>query len=217
MAKNSSLATYKARGSAGPLTFANWKGIGYFKQKATQVANPNTDGQINARARLALMVALFADFGNAVQVGFKEMAVKMSAYNAFVKYNINSALTYVSLGVYTTNWSTILFSKGTLGDTAILTSAASAGTNNVTLTYNSANEFFAQSATDLAKVVCINQTNEVISVVLNDGATRADGTIVFAPEGGITLADSLDVYLFFVKADNSKVSTSVHVNIVAGA
>ena len=217
MAKNDSLATYKARGSAGPLTFANWKGIGYFKQKATTVSNPNTDGQVNARARLALMVALFADFGNAVQTGFKEMAVKMSAYNAFVKYNINSALTYVSLGVYTTNWSTILFSKGTLGDTPILTGAGSAGTNNITLTYDTANAFYAQSSTDLAKVVCVNQTNEVISIVLNDGATRADGTIVFAPEGGINLADSFDVYLFFVKADNSKVSNSVHMNIVAGA
>lgn len=217
MAKNDSLATYKARGSAGPITYANWKGIGYFKQKAFTVANPKTDGQINARARLALMVALFADVGAAVQVGFKEMAVKMSQYNAFVKYNINTALTYVSLGVYTVDWSLIQFAKGTLGNTAISSAAASAATNNATIVYSNVVTSFNQSLDDLAMVCYNNITTGVGGFNSTSGAERQDGTVTIAIEGGVTAGDDIHLWLFFKQTTGNKISDSVYLNITAGA
>ena len=217
MAKNDSLATYKARGSAGPITYANWKGIGYFKQKAFVVANPKTDGQVNARARLRLMVTLFQLFGSAVNSGFKEMAVKMSAYNAFVKANINTALTYVSLGVYTVDQSLLKMSQGTLGNTSLLTQSASAATNNLTVTFDTAVTAYNQSAGDLLQIAYDNDGSGVSGWNLTGGATRADGTATIAIEGGVTLADNIAVWAWFKSPTGQKVSDSFYVLVVAGA
>lgn len=217
MAKNDSLATYKAKGSAGPLTYANWKGIGYFKQKAFTVANPKTDGQVNARARLRLMVVLFQLFGSAVNAGFKEMAVKMSAYNAFVKANINTALTYISLGVYEVDKSLLKMSQGTLGNTVPLTTSASAATNNLTITYDTAITSYNQSAGDLIQIVYDNDGSGVSGWNLTSGADRSDGTVTIAVEGGVTLADNIAVWFWFKSPTGQKVSDSYYVAVVAGA
>lgn len=217
MAKNDSLAVYKARGSAGPITYANWKGIGYFKQKAFIVANPKTDGQLNARARLRTMVTLFQLLGTAVNAGFREMAVKMSAYNAFVKENINSALTYIAVGDYVVDESLLKLSKGTLGNTPLLSQSASAATNNLTVTYDSAVVAYNQSAGDLVQIAYDNVTSGVTGWNLTGGATRADGTATIAIEGGVTLADDINVWVWFKSPTGIKVSDSVYVNVIAGA
>lgn len=217
MAKNDSLATYKAKGSAGPLTYANWKGIGYFKQKAFTVANPKTDGQVNARARMSLMVTLFQLWGSAVNAGFKEMAVKMSAYNAFVKENINTALTYISLGVYEVDPALLKMSKGTLGNTALLTQSASGAGNNLTVTYDSAVTAYNQSAGDLIQIVYDNNNTGVSGWNLTSGDTRADGTSTIAIEGGVTAGDVIDIWVFFKSPTGNKVSDSFYVQVTAGA
>jgi len=217
MAKNDSLATYKARGSAGPITYANWKGIGYFKQKAFIVANPKTDGQLNARERLRKMVIMFQSFGSAINSGFREMAVKMSAYNAFVKANINTCLVYVALEDYTIDWSLVEMAKGTLGNTAIATSSASAATNNATLTFDTVATAYNQSVDDEVQIAYYNETTAIQGWNLTSGKVRSDGTVTFAVEGGVTLGDTIYAYLWFKSPIGNKVSDSVVATITAGA
>ena len=217
MAKNDSLAVFKARGSAGPITYANWKGIGYFKQKAFIVANPKTDGQINARARLALMVVAFQLIGSAVNAGFKEMAVKMSAYNAFVKANINSALLYVSLGVYEIVPENLQVSKGTLGNTSIATSSATAAGNTLTVTYDNTVQSYNQSLDDEVQILYTNRDTGVTGWSLASGQTRADGTVTVTVEGGVSLGEEIECYMWFKAATGTKVSDSQYVLITAGA
>lgn len=217
MAKNLSLATYKSKGSAGLLTFSNWKGISYFKQKATTVANPKTDAQVNQRARLTAMVELFRQFATVSLIGFREKAIKMSSYNAFVKYNIQSALTYVSLGVYNINWGALKVSQGTLGTTLQATSSASAATNNATVTFDTGTPIYGQSVDDKVMIAYFNSTTEIGGWNVTSGQVRSDGTVTFAIEGGVTLADHIYIYLFFTSPDGSKVSDSDVVLVTAGA
>ena len=217
MAKNLSLATYKAKGSAGLLTFSNWLGISYFKQKATSVGNPKTSGQVNQRARLSKMVEVFRGIATIILIGFREKKVKMSAYNAFVKANIMSALTYVSEGVYTLDWVSLKVSAGTLGDTPVLTSSASGAGNNLTLTYSNTVDTYGQALTDLAMVFYYNNDTQVGGWSTNSGKTRADGTITVTVEGGVTTGDEIYAYLFFASTTDNKCSNSIQVTITAGA
>lgn len=215
MAKNTSLATYKAKGSAGPLTYSNWKGIGYFKQKPTSVANPDTDAQQNQRGRLRLLVAAWAVLGAGLQTGFREMAVKMSQFNAFMKYNIQTGLTFISTGVYEIDLTTFLVSKGSLSITPINSATANATTDNLTITYSNTVDAFNQSLDDVCHVVIYNANTESWTPNPTTGATRADGTVTVAIKGGATAADVIYGYLYFSKADGSKVSTSQYTMVTA--
>lgn len=84
MAIYNSIALGKARKSAGNVRFSIWKGIPVASQKPTSVANPRTFGQLTARARLTVVVALFRLMPALIDAMYAYLAIKKSAYNAFM-------------------------------------------------------------------------------------------------------------------------------------
>ena len=83
----------KFRQSIGNVTFGGWKGLNVAKQKAVQVANPKTAKQLKQRAAMSFMVNLSKQINSGLKVYWSKLAIKMSAYNAFVKENL-SKLSY---------------------------------------------------------------------------------------------------------------------------
>lgn len=75
----------KGTGKCGPLVFQINGGVQIMKEKAAKVNNPQTDAQIEQRAKLKLMSQLAAAFAPAIAI--KKDGLK-SARNQFVSRNI---------------------------------------------------------------------------------------------------------------------------------
>lgn len=217
MAKNNAIATDKAKGSAGNVTFANWKGIDYFKQKAESVSNPKTDAQQTQRTRMTLIVAFFRVFAATLNTGFREMAVKMSAYNAFAKYNVMTAVTITTPTTGEIDIPNLQIAKGSLGATPMDSAVISAGGVTLTLDWEPTVQMTSQSVTDGLWVLLYNR-DLVTWQMENAGANeRGDGTLVLPLTTGVALGNTFDVFTFFYSKVTNKVSDSRHNVVVAGA
>lgn len=85
--KISSLVIGKGSGSAGNITVNQLKGQTILKQKASIVANPNTQLQQAQRKVVQRAVYAWQMVGNTIKQGWTSMAQTWSQYNAFVSAN----------------------------------------------------------------------------------------------------------------------------------
>lgn len=84
MARYSSIALGKARGSAGNVRFSVWKGIAVAAQKPETVANPRSPKQLSARSRISALVTTFRQIPDFIDAMYGYLAVQKSAYNAWL-------------------------------------------------------------------------------------------------------------------------------------
>jgi len=79
-------------GKVGTVIGGNWKGIDYMRGKAASVSNPKTEAQLDQRARFRAALKFLQPLTSFIRVGFKNYAVKMTAFNSAMLYNLNNAL-----------------------------------------------------------------------------------------------------------------------------
>lgn len=91
MAIINSMAIGKARKSAGNITFATIKGRTVAREKPAYVRNPQTLAQMAQRAKMAKVVAVWRAFANRLTKVFTVIPGYGSAYNQFVKMNIDKS------------------------------------------------------------------------------------------------------------------------------
>ena len=89
MAIVSSIAVGKARKSAGNVTFTTSKGRVIMKEKALNVRNPRTAGQVSQRSKMSRTVLAYQTVGNKCANGITRLSRYGSRYNQFVKANID--------------------------------------------------------------------------------------------------------------------------------
>lgn len=97
-------------GKVGTVVGAIWKGIATIRAYNPNVTNPNTPAQLEQRAKFSLMIQFLRPFLSLLRVGFGFKAIKQTAFNAAMKYNMDNAIT----GVYPAN--SIDYSKVLLGE-----------------------------------------------------------------------------------------------------
>lgn len=102
-----------AEGSMGGATFQKWKGKQTVRTKPTSVENPRTPAQLLNRAKFAILTILARLFRPAVIPGMKEQATDMTEYNAFVKYNIKTAITGTTADNVAVAYADLVVSRGT--------------------------------------------------------------------------------------------------------
>lgn len=81
----------RASGSIGGVaTFAEWKGRPYVR-KLVIPANPKSGGQLSVRAMMKFLSQYWASLSSAEQTDWDTLAaaLNVSAFNAFVQYNMN--------------------------------------------------------------------------------------------------------------------------------
>jgi hypothetical protein len=216
MAVTSNVLIGKTSGSVGGTTFSSWKGINVFKSKPTIVANPNTDAQKVQRAAMAYIVAIYRIMVAVLSLGFKEMAVGKSAFNAFTSQNVKKAMDLSNPPTPTFTPATFKVSKGTISDTAMTSVVADKSDATVLFTYPNTAALPGQSATDKPLMAVFNETKlDWISKV--GTATRNTGSDSIAIPAAWDVADVLHCYCGFVNASGASASDSVYntVNIIA--
>ena len=202
----------------GGVVMTTWKGINVMKGKPLTVANPKTDPQLMRRSALTQIVAIARIIVAAIGFGFKEQAVRKSAFNAFTGYNLRNAFNYAAPPAATLVPADVLVSQGTIAPTPIDSLSASAAAREIVMNYFNLATLPGQSISDLAYAVIYNATQDKWGVADTAGADRNGGTAVGTmPTGFFAIGDNLRVYLFFYNPTQRKSSDSITGTVVAGA
>lgn len=178
-------------GKVANVVGGSWKGIGYMRALPLSVANPNTPAQQAQRGAFT-QVTRFAGLllVNILQPFWNQYAQRMSGYNLFQSRNIGF---FNTAGLV--DPSDLLTTIGTITPAPITGVTASAGGNDVDLTWVDNTGDGTAQATDEAIIVIFNETSgELFSVVTAINRTvAASNTILSA----ITLGDTMHVWLSF--------------------
>ena len=197
-------------GKVGNVIGATWKGISYIRIKPVSVANPRTEGQVSQRNKFSATLAFLQPSLAYVKAGFKFYASKQSAFNAAMSYNILNAITGTAPN-FSVDYASALVSRGKLEGAIGGAAEELSGTLSVDWTDNSAQG--NARADDKVMLLVYNPAKAESISVLEDPATRADGTIDTLLPGHYS-GDTIHVYLAFQAADGSMVSNSSYVGQV---
>lgn len=215
MAKINSVAIGKASGSIGNVTFQGWKGIQTARQKPTEVANPKTMGQQNQRAKMTTIIALFRTAASILSLGFKQLAVKKSAYNAFVQENLKNGCITVADAVTSFVAGLFMAAKGTLPVTPETNVSASAALDTVTVEWSDV-PAEGQSTDDLVNILVLSEAGAYLGKAI-DFAQRSEGVAQIQLDANINAAQTIAVYFFFRNPVTGAVSDSVYNSVVVAA
>jgi hypothetical protein len=205
----------RASGSVGGATFATWKGKNVLKSKATSVANPNTAPQQLARSIFSSAVAVYRMAASLFSVGFAQLAVGQSAYNAFTSVNIlDDAFDLASPGVIA-NKANFKASKGTLSPTPIVNISGDVSSNEVSIEWDGSPSG-DQLTTDQLFVLVIKANGEKL-ISQEAVETRNSVTSIVSGATGMVVGQVYSAYMFFYQPSTRKVSNSVRATFTAVA
>ncbi|HEY9185596.1 MAG TPA: DUF6266 family protein [Salegentibacter sp.] len=193
-------------GKVGNVVGASWKGIDYLRIMPSKVANPRTVGQVNQRTKFTATLEFLQPNLEFLKKGYKNLAIKKTAFNAAMSYVLNNAITG-SAPNFSVDYSLALVSKGTL--TGVLNGAMDDSTpGQVDFTWDDNSGEGNAATTDKAMVLVYNPSKKE-SVYILEGADRTAGAeSVSIPS--TYAGDTIEMYMAFISEDGSKVSNSAY-------
>lgn len=193
-------------GKIGGTVGAVWKGIPTMRTKPVSVSNPNTAGQQAQRGKFASVVAVARLLlSSLIQPYWDPFSRKMSGYNAFVRSNIGA---FDADGLATP--ASFNAARGSLLGLSAPEVDGSSATTNLVLNWTDNTGQADALGTDIIRAVCYNSTQDKWSFSSTATITRADETGTFVLDNAMEVADDIEVYVFAVRADTSKISDSQH-------
>lgn len=193
-------------GTLGNAVGAKWKGKNTLRAKALTVRNPKTDGQLKQRAKFAILVGVAKSFKSLIKIGFREVALAVTEFNAFMSTNSSNDFMTFANNAWSYDVSKLQLSKGSLDGTDASSITASANANTVTINWPTATSG-SQSNGD--KLVAAVFNDDVAGSTLAS-VSRSAGTAVISVTGDLQIGDDVNIIYFFVSADGRKVSDSVY-------
>lgn len=73
-------------GKVGNIIGGKWKGIDYMRVKPANVANPQTEGQVEQRTKFSTVLQFLQPISDFIKVGYKNYAIKMTQFNSAMSY-----------------------------------------------------------------------------------------------------------------------------------
>ncbi len=194
-------------GKLGNTVGASWKGIHYLRIMPASVANPNTPKQQDQRSKFLITLKFLQPLYEAVNLGFKDYAVKMSAFNSAFSYTIQNAISG-SFPDYGIHYPSVLMSRGKLKK-AESPVASSETPGTVEFAWDDNSDSGNALPTDKALIAIFNPAKNEAVVVNN--ATRAQlGQTVNVP--AYFMADDVHCWVAFI-SDDGLVSDSTYAGV----
>ena len=197
--------TGRTKKKFGSAVFSKQFGKNTMRTKPIEVSNPKTLAQRQQRLKFSMMIVLSRMFLGFIRMGFKQVAIEMSEFNAFMKTNISNVIagTYPD---YTIDFSKLIVTKGTLtgADGGVCTAPVG---HKVSTTWTDNSGYGDALPTDKAMVLVLNydKKGEKHDTTTK---TRADGLcLVDLPASWV--GDEVHVYLSFSTETGNKISDSV--------
>ena len=183
-------------GKVGPVIGASWKGITYMRGIAQSIANPQTAGQLDVRAKFSLIAAFCQPVSQFLQASFKAYAVRMTGINAAFAYNIQNAVTGAYPN-YAVDYPNALVARGSLAG-ALNQAAASTVAGTAVFTWDDNSGEIGASAIDKTMLLVINPVKKQ-AVSVSQLAERADGTQTITLPSSFS-GDLVQCYINFIDA-----------------
>lgn len=200
-------------GKVGNVIGGNWKGIDYMRVKPASVANPQTAGQMDQRSKFSTVLGFLQPISEFVKVGFKGYAIKMTAFNSAMSYNVKNALDG-DYPDYEMDYTNALVSRGPLAG-ALNPTVVSGNVGEVTFSWDDNSTEGNANATDKAMLLVLNPTKKE-AVFITDGVARTirqQQLTVPASYSG----DDVECFIAFISMDgtvsNSKYIGSINVSM----
>lgn len=216
MAIVSNVLIGKASGSVGGATFSTWKGKNVLKSKATVVANPQTDKQIAQRTAFANLVTLYRLMVAIISLGYKELAIGKSAFNAFLGFNVKNAYDKTTPPAATFIPENFKCSQGTIASVIPISLVADDSDATIVVDYPTTKNKPGQSAGDFPLMMVYNATKEEWAGEVGT-VTRSDGSMSITMPTGWAINDVLHAYLGFSSPDGQTAADSVRIQGVVEA
>lgn len=192
MARIESEQQKTVRGRIGNVVACTWRGIPYLRTLPARVKNPRTPVQQAQRTRFSVALSLLRPLTPVLRAGFREKAVRQSAFNAAMSYTMRYALRETAEGIGV-NYRNVLISQGCLTGAAETRAVPADG--KVVFTWNNCCRFENASPRDYALVAVIHKPTQM-AVCEAFGALRGEGrTELDYPKDWRT--EDLAIYLGF--------------------
>lgn len=193
-------------GKVGNVIGGSWKGINYIRIKPTSVANPRTKGQVNQRTKFTATLEFLQAVKPFISIGYKNLAIKKTAFNAAMSYVLNNAITGDDPD-FVVDYPNALVSKGVLSGALNPTMDLSTA-NEVTFSWDDNSDQGNANVTDKSMLLIYNPSQKE-SISLLDGASRIDGTQTVSIPATYS-GDTVEVYMAFISEDGIQLSNSVY-------
>ena len=200
-------------GNVGNVIGGSWKGVAYMRIRPVSVANPRTEGQLDQRSKFALIIRFLEPLASSLRIGFRNLAIKMSAFNSAMSYNLLNAIqgTYPN---YTVDYPNVLVSKGKLPRPRNQ-AAASTVAGTVVFTWDDNSDEVEAKTDDKTLLVVYNPVKDQ-AVLIEGLAERADGTQTITMPGSFS-GDLVQCYIAFKAKEGELISNSGYAGAVTVA
>ena len=178
--------------------------------KAASVSNPKTEAQLDQRARFGAALRFLQPLTPFLRIGFKNYAVKMTAFNSAMSYNLNNALAG-SYPEYFIDYPSALVSRGSLpGALNPLVECSTPG--QVDFFWEDNSQDANASTNDKVLLVVFNPAKQ-LAITIIGGNDRSGGSQVIEVRSTFT-GDEVQCYIAFRNANQSVLSNSVYAGLV---
>jgi len=197
-------------GKIGTVVGGSWKGINYMRGMASSVSNPRTELQLDQRSRFSTVLKFLKPLTPFLKIGFKNYAVKMTAFNNAMSYNLQNAITGAYPN-YSIGYPNALVTRGSLPG-ALNPEVTSTIADQVEFSWQDNSEESIAAASDATLVVIFNPAKQR-AVTMIGGGTRSVGSQVVAVPASFA-GDLVHCYVAFQNANQSVLSDSVYAGAV---
>ena len=209
MATSQNPLTGQMSGSVANFVTSTRNGQNEIRSKAFNRRDAKTEAQQKQRDGFRMIGELFPMLGSIPQEGFAQRASSSSVYAAFMAANLSGGIDK-SGDVAAVDYANLKVADGTLSVPIVKSGTLSA--QGISITYLSSLKNRLNLPTDELVALALTRTGE-LWIERQPRGVAEQSTILIPLEGAVA-DDVLGVYLFSKRADGSKVSKSVYVQLV---
>lgn len=194
-------------GKVGTVVGACWKGIDYIRSLAASITNPNTPAQQEQRAKFTLMITFLRSLTAFLRFGFRSSALKMSAFNAAMAYNVKNAIKGL-YPAYEIDYTKVLLAHGPRAG-ALNPTVVSVVAGKVDFTWEDNSGELNAMADDLVYLVVHEPISRRSISLISDDTRQALASSVTLPD--VMSGKQVHCYIGFTNANESEVSDSAFI------
>lgn len=199
----------RLRKSFGNATTCFSRGQNILKEKVTMMRNPRTPKQLSQRGKMKMLVELSRIFGGVLKLGFPERPVTETAYNSFIRKNMQAVEINEKLEC-TVNYEKLICSDGTIAE-AKVAMTFDASKHQLTFTHQAAGFGALTQPTDRIYAVVLDRNAKKTEVADLGMRDATEPVVVTLTE--VSDMEELAVYAFVVSENGRRASTTQYVKV----
>ena len=191
-------------GTVGPVIGGTWKGISYMRSKPSKRSGKFSIEQLEQQMKFSIIVHFLQTLTPLVEIGFKNFANGMTAFNSAFSYNLRNAITGISPD-FEVDFTKALLTRGDLPNATA--PAATTTSNQVFFTWTDNSGIGKALPTDKSILVVYCKALET-SIYTYTGPQRSAAAAQL--DVSRFAQQTVETWIGFISEDESEVSNTVY-------